>query len=306
MARAAPSFASLSSATQSDGADAGSTRALAAQASQQASDGGTAPSPGLSAGAASAQPANVTVRVGSGGTGAVAAAAVPGAAAVAAAAVGSAQSGPSAPGGLQAVASVASVAAFAGAQGPSAAGAQLAWHGAASDAASDAPGAAGSAAGAGSSAGSGGAGGWSRARSGAGSATALPIDAWSPAVALRQADFRAELAQTRDDAVARFDTDRTLVASSVAVSTSLSIGYVVWLARGGVLLTSLLASMPAWRSIDPLPVLARVDARGRDDAENDDSLRGLLKHAADRRAALAEAQAESEAQGIAQVAPDPA
>jgi hypothetical protein len=306
MARAAPSFASLSSATQSDGADAGSTRALAAQASQQASDGGTAPSPGLSAGAASAQPANVTVRVGSGGTGAVAAAAVPGAAAVAAAAVGSAQSGPSAPGGLQAVASVASVAAFAGAQGPSAAGAQLAWHDAASDAASDAPGAAGSAAGAGSSAGSGGAGGWSRARSGAGSATALPIDAWSPAVALRQADFRAELAQTRDDAVARFDTDRTLVASSVAVSTSLSIGYVVWLARGGVLLTSLLASMPAWRSIDPLPVLARVDARGRDDAENDDSLRGLLKHAADRRAALAEAQAESEAQGIAQVAPDPA
>jgi hypothetical protein len=306
MARAAPSFASLSSATQSDGADAGSTRALAAQASQQASDGGTAPSPGLSAGAASAQPANVTVRVGSGGTGAVAAAAVPGAAAVPSAAAGSAQSGPSAPGGLQAVASVASVAAFAGAQGPSAAGAQLAWHDAASDAASDAPGAAGSAAGAGSSAGSGGAGGWSRARSGAGSATALPIDAWSPAVALRQADFRAELAQTRDDAVARFDTDRTLVASSVAVSTSLSIGYVVWLARGGVLLTSLLASMPAWRSIDPLPVLARVDARGRDDAENDDSLRGLLKHAADRRAALAEAQAESEAQGIAQVAPDPA
>jgi hypothetical protein len=54
--------------------------------------------------------------------------------------------------------------------------------------------------------------------------------------------------------------------------------------RGGVLLTSLLASMPAWRSIDPLPVLARIDARGRDDADEDDSLRGLLRSAARREA----------------------
>ncbi|MCX7228120.1 MAG: DUF4347 domain-containing protein [Burkholderiales bacterium] len=302
--RDAPSFAGLSSAAQSDGDDSGSTRVSVAQSSQQASDGGAAASPGLSAGAASAQPASVSVRVGSGGTGAVAAAAVvaaavPGAAvsgaaaaAVAAAAVGSAQSGASAAGGLQAVASVASVAAFAGAQGPSAAGAPLAWNGVASDTDSDAPGAAGSAAVAGSSAGSGGVGGGSPARSGAGSATALPIDAWSPAVALRQADFRAELAQTRDEAVARFDTDRVMVASSVAISTSLSIGYVVWLARGGVLLTSLLASMPAWRSIDPLPVLARIDARGQDDGEEDDSLRGLLQRAADEQAErVAEAEA---------------
>ncbi len=301
MTRAAPSFASLSSATQADGADAGSSRASAALASQPASDGGTPASSGQSAGPASAQPANVIVRVGSGGTGAVAAAAGPAAAVATAAAaatatVGSPQSGVSAASGLQAVAAVA---AAAGAQGASAAGAPLAWHDAASNVASDAHGAGGPTAGAGSPAGNGVAGAWSRARGGAASAAVLPIDAWSPAVALRQADFRAELAQTRDEAVARFDTDRAIVASSVAISTSLSIGYVVWLARGGVLLTSLLASMPAWRSIDPLPVLARVDARGQDDAENDDSLRGLLKGAAERRASLAQAEADAQARAQA-------
>jgi hypothetical protein len=37
----------------------------------------------------------------------------------------------------------------------------------------------------------------------------------------------------------------------------MSVGYVVWLFRGGLLLGSLLSSLPAWHVIDPLPVLAR-------------------------------------------------
>jgi hypothetical protein len=288
MARATPSFASLSSAAQSDGADAGSTRASIALASQPASDGGGGTSPGLSAGLAAAQPAGMIVRVAAGGTGAVAAGASGGsaAAATAAPAAGTVQFGASAAVALQ---PFAAVAAPAGSQDPSGAGAQLGWYDAGSEAASEASGAGGAA---GSSAGSGSGGLLTRARGGATAGAALTLDAWSPAVALRQADFRTELAQTRDEALARFDIDRTLVASTVAISTSLSIGYVVWLARGGVLLTSLLASMPAWRSIDPLPVLARVDARGQDDSDEDDSLRGLLQRAADEQAVrVAEAEA---------------
>jgi hypothetical protein len=294
MAPAAPTFASLSSAAQSDGADAGSTRASVAQASQVATDGGGA-SVGLSAGQAAAQPAVGSVRVAGGGTGAVATGATAaGASATASPAAGTVQSGASAAVALQ---PFAAVAAAAGSQDPSGAGAQLGWYDAGSEAASEASGAGGAA---GSSAGSGPGGLWTRARGGATAGASLPIDAWSPAVALRQADFRAELAQTREEAVARFDIDRTLVASSVAISTSLSIGYVAWLARGGVLLTSLLASMPAWRSIDPLPVLARIDARGRDDAENDDSLRGLLQRAADEQAEQAEqAERVAEAEALA-------
>jgi len=34
---------------------------------------------------------------------------------------------------------------------------------------------------------------------------------------------------------------------------------VLWLIRGGVLVGSYLSALPAWRMLDPLPVLSRVD-----------------------------------------------
>ena len=111
---------------------------------------------------------------------------------------------------------------------------------------------------------------------------ALAARAGSPMLALRESDFARELDESREGALAGFELREAVVASSMVAATSLSLGYVVWVLRGGVLLTGLLASLPAWRSIDPLPVLARVDAQGRDDAGEDDSLRGLLRSAADR------------------------
>jgi hypothetical protein len=74
--------------------------------------------------------------------------------------------------------------------------------------------------------------------------------------------------QLQNDGVER----RHLVASSIAVSTGLSVGYVIWLVRGGALIGSMLSAMPAWQMIDPLPVLAR--GRGgqhRDDDGGDDA-----------------------------------
>jgi len=49
---------------------------------------------------------------------------------------------------------------------------------------------------------------------------------------------------------------RTVVASAIAATSGLSIGYVVWLVRGGVLVSSMLSALPAWQMIDPLPVVA--------------------------------------------------
>ena len=49
-------------------------------------------------------------------------------------------------------------------------------------------------------------------------------------------------------------------------------GYVLWLARGGVLLASMASSIPAWATVDPLPVLSRFKARqseGSDDGGGD-------------------------------------
>ncbi len=52
------------------------------------------------------------------------------------------------------------------------------------------------------------------------------------------------------------------LASGVAGSLGLSVGYVVWLVRGGVLMSSMLSALPAWQLLDPLPVLARSALSG--------------------------------------------
>ncbi len=62
-----------------------------------------------------------------------------------------------------------------------------------------------------------------------------------------------------------------MVASSVVVSTGLSIGYVLWLARGGALLASIASAIPVWASTDPLPVLSRQKARGADGRDPEES-----------------------------------
>lgn len=52
--------------------------------------------------------------------------------------------------------------------------------------------------------------------------------------------------------------EQQVLAGSLIVSSSLSVGYVLWLVRGGALLASLSAALPAWANLDPLPVLSRV------------------------------------------------
>ena len=49
----------------------------------------------------------------------------------------------------------------------------------------------------------------------------------------------------------------------------------IWLIRGGVLLSSVLSSLPAWQMVDPLPVLGVMYADEDLDTE-DDSLETLV------------------------------
>ena len=44
-------------------------------------------------------------------------------------------------------------------------------------------------------------------------------------------------------------------STSAIATTSLSVGYVIWLLRGGSLFAGLLSSLPAWTALDPLSVL---------------------------------------------------
>jgi hypothetical protein len=103
--------------------------------------------------------------------------------------------------------------------------------------------------------------------------------------ALQSARFTEELAKVRENVEQKVAIERTVVASTAAVSASLSIGYVIWMLRGGVLLSTLLASLPAWRAIDPLPILQKgVNAS---DSEKSESLQSMLDKAREDRQAAA-------------------
>jgi hypothetical protein len=68
--------------------------------------------------------------------------------------------------------------------------------------------------------------------------------------------------------------NKVYLGSAIVSSIGLSVGYVVWLVRGGLLLSSLLSSLPAWQILDPLPILDRK--KDGDQSEDDESLESIL------------------------------
>jgi uncharacterized delta-60 repeat protein len=64
--------------------------------------------------------------------------------------------------------------------------------------------------------------------------------------------------------------EKIVVGSAAVVSTSLSVGYVIWILRGGTILTTFVSALPAWQSFDPLPILQSVNRK--DEADNDSLL----------------------------------
>ena len=75
------------------------------------------------------------------------------------------------------------------------------------------------------------------------------------------------------------DVRRSAIESSMVVTGGLSVGYVVWLLRGGILVSSMLSAMPAWQMIDPLPVLSASRLRkgaGRGAEADDSGVEGLF------------------------------
>jgi len=65
------------------------------------------------------------------------------------------------------------------------------------------------------------------------------------------------------------------LGSAIATSVGLSAGYVVWMLKGGSLLTSVLSSLPVWQLADPLAIL--VGKKDEEDDEEDDSLKTIIE-----------------------------
>jgi parallel beta-helix repeat protein len=108
--------------------------------------------------------------------------------------------------------------------------------------------------------------------------------------------FADEVRKVRDEVTQTIKWDRNVVASTTAVSASLSIGYVIWLVRGGALLSSLLASIPAWRMMDPLPILGSMggEDEGEDGQTDDDSLDAMIDRSKAERLQRAESLAANQ------------
>jgi hypothetical protein len=104
----------------------------------------------------------------------------------------------------------------------------------------------------------------------------LPVsvsDAAAVPGATQNAPFLQELDRLRESMRSEVELEQRIVGSAVAIGTGLSVGYVIWLLRGGLLITSLLSSLPAWRYVDPLPVLGRLQG---DEEEDDESLESMV------------------------------
>jgi VCBS repeat-containing protein len=83
--------------------------------------------------------------------------------------------------------------------------------------------------------------------------------------------FWSELDSVKQEFLMKFDlTTPTIVAS---VTSFLTVGYLAWIIRGGVLLTTFMSSVPAWQAFDPLPVIE--SASGKED-EDDQSIAQMI------------------------------
>ncbi|MEJ6080057.1 putative Ig domain-containing protein [Vibrio sp. 1-Bac 57] len=81
-----------------------------------------------------------------------------------------------------------------------------------------------------------------------------------PLMLIQTNNFISGLNEMRQELDQDIIFNKTTVGSSLAVSAGVSAGYVAWLARSGVLLGSVMGTLPVWRFVDPLPVLNQ--ARG--------------------------------------------
>ena len=62
-------------------------------------------------------------------------------------------------------------------------------------------------------------------------------------------------------------------AITASVTSFLTVGYLAWIIRGGVLLTTFMSSLPAWQAFDPLPV---IESSRREAEEDDQSIAEMV------------------------------
>ena len=95
---------------------------------------------------------------------------------------------------------------------------------------------------------------------------------------LNDSGFTRDLDRVQKDLASQSSLEQAVTGAAFVSSTSLAVGYVMWLFRGGALLSGFLSSMAAWQLADPLPVLAHALARKKgEESDDEDSLESLVR-----------------------------
>jgi hypothetical protein len=83
---------------------------------------------------------------------------------------------------------------------------------------------------------------------------------------------------------------QVMVGTALTATGGLTVGYVLWMVRGGLLLSSLIAQLPAWKLVDPLTVLDSVQD---EEDEDDESLETIVEGAGAGAAVVADGGEEA-------------
>jgi hypothetical protein len=122
-----------------------------------------------------------------------------------------------------------------------------------------------------------------------------------PFSVMRASDYehlRDSLDAVKEEMTSETRLGKVYLGSAIVSSIGLSVGYVVWLLRGGMLLASLLSSVPAWQFLDPLPILARK--KDDDNSDDNESLESIVDKKPEQihpKKRTADAAADAEVKG---------
>lgn len=101
---------------------------------------------------------------------------------------------------------------------------------------------------------------------------------YDPMVITRLDSMQSHLDELREEIAEAPVFVELVTGGAMTLTAGLSAGYIAWLARGGVLLSSMLSSLPVWQFVDPLPVLGHQRGTGNED---DESLESLVSDSGD-------------------------
>jgi len=87
--------------------------------------------------------------------------------------------------------------------------------------------------------------------------------------------------QLHEQGQASVGVEDFVVGTTTAVTGGLTVGYVIWLIRGGSLLATMVSVVPSWMSFDPLPVMERFEEDLRE--EDQESLASIVAGSAGAR-----------------------